>query len=215
MKPCIAILAHAGAANSVREFQPQWEKLGIPMIGFMPDGEAWPGSPVSKVVNIGISAHKGDDVFNRFLGICEWLLASDYDVFYIMEYDTLNMSDHLPSINGMAVNCAACFVTGLNAMNGQLLAFSPWVMTRPMLAALIEALKIQLKKRSCEEWVGGLLDRWIGVALTVEKVPVQNIEDALGWPAVTSDPHLYIRLKKPLVVHGWKRKEEFKDVWPQ
>lgn len=215
MNACIAILAHEKAAPTIADFQPRWETLGLPIIAFVPEGDKWPGAPVSRVVSHGQSAHKGLPVYERFIHCCETLLGTDFDYFMIMEYDTVNLSSKAPEFNAGAVNFATMWAFGAGAQAGQMLALSPWVMTRPILAAFIEALKMQLRKPERVEWVDGLLDRWIAVAVMTSLMPWEALRNCVPWCDDRWDMMTWIEKEKAGMVHGFKSKEKFQHLWPK
>lgn len=214
MNGCIVILAHEKAAPTIADFQPQWMRLKLPLLAFLPQGDNWPGAPVSRVIHYGKSAHRGLLVYERFMHCIETLLKTDYDFLVIMEYDTVNIADRLPEINAMAVNAGLLQAFGAGAEPGQILALSPWIMTRPMAAALLEALRMQLKKRDCEEWVDGFLDRWIGVTLIKEHLPYHGLKECFPWCDDRWDMMKLITENNSVIVHGFKKKESFKHLWP-
>jgi len=214
MNGCLAILAHEKAAPTIADFYPQWRKLGIPMIAFLPVGDSWPGGPVNRVVNYGVSAHRGLPVYDRFMQCLQTMLETEYDWFAIMEYDTVNLAERIPDINVMAVNCGLLQAWGAGAEPGQILALSPWIMTRPMAAALLEALKMQLRRPDCVKWVDGLLDRWIGVAILKASLPYAGLKECFPWCDDRWDMMKLLEENNAIIVHGWKTKESFKHLWP-
>lgn len=210
MKACLAILAHAAAAPTIRDFQPRWTRLGFPVLAFLPEGEAWPGAPVEAVIHQGTSQHAGAAACARFLACCRTLLRSAYDVFVIMEYDTVNLTDELPAIGSGAVNCGLMKTSGGDTPPDAILAFSPWIVTRPLLAALIECLQMEDAAPQFPQWVRGLLDRWIGTAIH-HRLALQRLPQCVAWPptdlaAAGAAP--------PTFVHGWKSRAQFGDLWP-
>jgi hypothetical protein len=215
MNGCLAILAHEKAAPTIADFYPQWRKLGLPMIAFLPVGDSWPGGPVNRVVNYGVSAHRGLPVYDRFMQCLQTMLQTDYEWFALMEYDTANLTDTLPGINVMCVNAGLMQAFGAGAEDGQILALSPWIMTRPMAAALLEAMRTQLRKNDCAQWVDGLLDRFIGVAILKENVPYAGLEQCWPWCEDRWDMMKLIADKNATIIHGWKSKESFKHLWPK
>jgi hypothetical protein len=74
---------------------------------------------------------------------------------------------------------------------------------------------MQRRRPMHEEWVGGLLDRWIGVAITFGLVPVQNLPDCLPWTAPEWDVPKLVTHHRINIVHGFKRAADFKHLWPQ
>ena len=213
---CLAIIAHEKAAPTIADFQPQWQKLNLPIIAFLPEGDRWPGAPVNRVVHHGINAHRGLPVYERFMHCCRTLLTeTGFDTFCVMEYDTVNLADELPDIDAAAVNCGLAETWGDGAPPGQVLAFSPWIASRPMMAALLEALNMQLKKPAHAKWVAGLLDRWIGTALQAAGVPAVGIGECMPWCDDSWDMMKLFAEKKTTLAHGWKSKEKFQHLWPK
>ncbi len=216
MNACLAIMAHEGAQQTVCDFYPQWEKLGIPIHLYVPNGHNLKGH---NAIQNGPDARTGNNVVWRFMQICKDLLETDSSDLYILaEYDTLNLTDQLPDIVISAVNCGHVQLAqkdndATNILNGQQCALSPWIVSRPMLAALVEALKMGMAA-GFSPYREGLLDRMIADACNRFGVPMRNIEKLLPYPWIENPQKRIVALGKTWV-HGWKTKEEFKELWPQ
>lgn len=218
MKPLLTILAHTGAASTIRDYLPQWQKLDVdlafayPFISVIAD--EIPNS--ATVLKIGVDAHKGESCMRRFLETLRYLYGMDRNVHIIAEYDTVNLTERLPEGNPRQINCGAVFQlrsAKTNDLLPQFCCMSPWMVTRPMMAALICCVEDALKI-SPPDWVLGLLDRWIGFAVFRLAAPVGGMPNVCAYPWLP-DIHFAIRERSIDWVHGWKSKEDFKHLWPQ
>ncbi len=215
MNICLAIMGHEGARATIAEFQPRWNKLGLPILAFVPATDQWPGEPVDHVYQEGENAHGGEPVYRRFLGMCQRLLETEHDRFVIMEYDTVNLSDQLPEFGGREIVGGFMKTFGPEVPGGSYyISLSPWMMSRPMLAALVEAMRMQLRRPQHVSWVGGLLDRWLAVAMLEVDLPLMTDARALPFPFPHLKPLEWIEQHKPVFVHGYKRAADFKHLWP-
>ena len=220
MSICIAVLAHEGAKETIAEFQPQWERLGLPIHVFLPEGDKWPGTPVDAVYNQGTSAHRGQETYDRFIRMAETLLKTDYEMFVMMEYDTVNLVDDLPDFNRYKANCAFLETNGEDVArclkrNHFYIALSPWIWSRSTIEALLPFMKIPITEPQEVEWIDGLLDRWIAmVVLNQRAVKAGNITRSYSWPVNDPIAHEKIKHFGMIWVHGWKRKSDFLDLWP-
>lgn len=218
MTGAIAVMAHAGAKPTIDAFLPQWKKLGPPIFAFLPSGDKWPSAPINGVVVGGESARTGNPVFLRFLDMCKRLLTAHFDAYFIMEYDTVNLTNKLPRFNPSVVNSGLVALVGMEGHSQPKCSMSPWVLTRAMLAALVEAMQMELRdpcNADLEQFHMGLLDRWIGVACMRAHLPQGHLPDVLPYPWDTKeDVHKRIADDGISWVHGWKTKENFRHLWP-
>lgn len=220
MKTCLAVLAHQGAGETIADFQPRWQKLGLPILAFLPEGDQWPGAPVAKVFNQGTSAHRGLAAYMRFMLMCEALLESEYDTYIIIEYDTVNLTDRLPSFAPSNLNCAFLRTFGeecekLLRCKNYVIALSPWIVSREVMRGWLDAMRIRFAKPIFTQWIDGLLDRWLAVVIMEGKILANNITQAYSWPCNDPQAHEKIEKHKWEWIHGWKRKSDFKHLWPE
>lgn len=221
MNTCLAVMAHMRAADTLRDFQPRWERLGLPIYGFVPEGETWPICGEVKVFAQGKSAHRGEEVYRRFIQTCEALLTeTDHDAFVIMEYDTVNLSDRLPKwepdrINSGILRTIHEYAPRELGLDGFYVAMSPWIARRDMLERWVETMKWHLGFSLCCEWIDGLLDRWLAVGLYLGQLPVACLLEVEPWPINRPNPHQNITARGFHWVHGWKSRKEFRELWPE
>jgi hypothetical protein len=212
MKTCLAVMAHESAGPTIADFQPRWEKLGLPILAFVPEGHAWPGVPVAAVHAQGESAHGGEPVFRRFLTMCETLLDTDFDRFLVMEYDTVNLGDTFPAHDPKAITAGFMKVTEHGCPGGNyLIALSPWIFTRPILSHFCGVMRHALRRPLFPEWMAGLLDRWLAVAMIENNLPLFQLSPALPFPFHWLNPLQYIADHPDCIVHGYKR---LADLYP-
>lgn len=212
VKTLLAILAHEGAADTVADFMPRWRRLGIPVWGFVPDGHALGG--FDRLICHGANGRVGASVFGRFLHCCDALLTdSDADVFIIAEYDTVNILDNLTPYKRGVVTCPGVVIPAEGRKTAKCL-LSPWTMDCQTLGRLCAAMRSVLAETN--EWNGtdGLLDRWLGFVCAQHSIPCLNACNALGYPW-HDGVHERIRRLNYAWVHGWKRKEDFGELWPR
>ncbi len=210
-------MAHDGAAETILDFQPQWEKLGFDILAFIPKDQEWPGAPVKAVFKQGASAHNGEPVFRRFLSLCETLAESDYERFAIFEYDTVNLTDQLPVTDPSNLAGGLMLTFGPDVPNhgNFFISLSPWILHRRVLSHLIHAMSLALACKSPhEEWIDGLLDRWLAVLFMEYDVPCETIQKAMPFPFAHLAPLRFIEKEKTAVVHGFKRRQDFGHLWP-
>lgn len=215
MNACLAIIAHEGARETIELFQPKWKTLGIPIYGFVPLGQSWPGDPVQCFVQ-GENARTGTDVYGRFISACKsLLLTTDHDLFVIAEYDTVNLTPYLPAIDFGCVNTFIVSMVDWHEPDAVTPMLSPWIVTRPMLAAMLEACRMFRREYpQGEGFIKGLLDRWIGAALIAASVPTDHCYDMLSYPW-REDYREHIAKYKCTWIHGWKTKQQFGDLWTE
>lgn len=212
VKTILAILAHEGAKETVEDFMPRWMRLGILVWGFVPSGETLEG--FDRLVSNGVNSRVGTGVFNRFLGCCEVLLSeSDADAFIIAECDTVNILDNLTPYKRGFITCPGVLIPNESGGSAKCL-LSPWTMDRETLAKLVAAMESTLAVG--DDWFGtsGLLDRWLGAVCDRHGIPCLNACNALGYPWHDGS-HEKIRRMNYAWVHGWKRKEDFGELWPR
>ena len=216
MNTCLAVMAHNGVEKTLADFQPRWQTLGKPILGFVPEGHDWPGSPVTQVYRIGKSAHSGNATFQRFIATAEKLLETDYDSFVLMEYDTVNLVDRMPyGLDWNKLNCGVMPTYELGCPGGNfIIALSPWIISRRLLPSFLSALRRQLVEPIHGEWINGLLDRFISVAVVASDLPVQNIVELMPFPFPHLDPLKAIVERSFTWAHGYKRASDFKHLWP-
>jgi hypothetical protein len=212
----LAILAHEAARPTIADFFPRWQKLGLPMLGFVPDGHRWPGPCIETVFAQGKSSHDGPDVIDRFILALETLHDTEYDRFVLMEYDTVNLVDRLPKIDWSLLSAGImnAFHDGCPG-DSYYIALSPWIFTRETLRPFLAGCLRQRKHPSYQSWVKGLLDRFVAVVITEEKIPASSIPELMPFPFEALKPLEAIPLNNMTWVHGWKRKEQFKHLWPR
>lgn len=218
MTTCLAVIAHDKAGPTIADFGPQWEKLGVPILGFMPKGQQWPGEHAHKVYHYGVSAHRGIAVFDRFLNVCETLMRTDCGRFVVIEYDTLNRNNDLPNFEaGICASWSVTYGPLVQRATGHEkygLAFSPWCIERASMPGFIDAMKWRLANPFAGEWVTGLLDRWIATVVIGARLPYHHLVESCGWTHNNAGIYEAIAKHNLTWVHGWKTKEEFKDLWP-
>lgn len=211
---CIGIIAHERAAQTIADFQPRWERLKIPLYGFVPEGDQWPGKPLLRIFQQGESIHRGDAALRRFVLACETMMTLEYDAYCLMEYDTVNLNDAFPAWDPFSVCAGYMAVHDDRPPVDYMVAFSPWIVTRPMMAALLEAMRIRLKHPVRPNWVSGLVDRWLATVIIEGFLPAGAIKGLCPWPHNRNNPHAEIKTAGWTWVHGWKTKEDFGDLWP-
>jgi len=215
MNTCLAIMAHAGARDTLHDFHPQWIKLGLPIIGFVPQDEDWTGPAIDRVVRQGVGGHDGEVTYRRFLGMCQWLYQSDFDRYFIFEYDTVNLTDRAPESSPCFITGAFMACMGSHLPYGRVVAsYSPWIIHRPVMARFVEAMEKKLDNPRWLEWEEGLLDRWLGMVIVDYSLRFQDITAALAYPFAHLKPLEAIRSGDRNIVHGYKRAADFKDTWP-
>ncbi len=210
-------MAHEGASETILDFQPEWEKLGLDILAFIPEDHEWPGAPVKAVLKQGASARSGELVFRRFLLLCQTLAESSYDRFAIFEYDTLNLTNQLPGTHPLKLAAGFMITHGPDVPNNGkfFISLSPWILERCVLSRLIHAMCSALACKSpYERWIAGLLDRWLAVLFVEYDVPYEHIIKSLPFPFSHLDPLRFIENEKPAIVHGFKRKQDFGHLWP-
>jgi hypothetical protein len=215
MDACLAIIAHEGARDTVADFMPQWVKIGLPMVGFVPAGQAWPGESNGITVHaMGPGGHNAP-LLDRFQRVCRTLLReTDFDAFTIFEYDTVNLRE-LPAVDMGRISSAMMETYGPDVPMGHYyISLSPWIMSRPMLAAMVESMHWLTRKPKHDSWHTNLLDRWLGVAMVETCLPIANIPTAMPFPFERLKPLEWMHQRKCTIAHGFKRKLDFKDLWP-
>jgi len=204
MKTKLAILAHDKAEETVKEFRQYWEKVPAELEIFVPFGD-------TSGTTAGPSAYKGKDSLLRFIMTCEVLLQQDYDLFIIAEYDCLPLYPIIPHYDPQTVTSAGVFLAKPSGevMYEQLCCLPPWIVTKPMLAALIETCRLQMNLPLPDWTLDGLLDRLIGAAILTGKLPFSASDDCLSHADNFKEPHKYIAATGKSWIHGWKRLSDF------
>lgn len=209
MKTKLSILSHEGAQDTVDEFLPYWKAVTDDVEIFVPVGH-FGGT------QCGPNAYKGEASLNRFIATCRHLLVnSDAELHIIAEYDVLPLKPEIPEIILWAVNCGAVKLQDEQTreiLTGQLCALPPWIVTRPMLAALIVACEIQAAKPLPDWTLGGLLDRLVGAAIYNGGLIANNLKELIWYVGCFSEPHKYIAASGKTWIHGWKRLSDFKTI---
>lgn len=213
MKPILAILAHQSAQPSVDDFMPRWKALNVPLVCYVPDGDSIEGD-FDDVCRLGTSAHSGAEVYKRFLWTVEDLLRGEHDWFIIAEYDTVPLRAEPPQMVDGNINCYAVMDTPHNRIVGemQLCMLSPWVMDRQTAEWFVSAAKTEINKEPDPPRFYGLLDRWIGHVCRTHEIPACCTSELFGYP-IHPGAHEKIRRMNYNWIHGWKRKEQFEDLW--
>jgi len=216
---CLAILAHEKAAPTIADFEPQWRKLNMDMRVFLPEGDKWTGGEVQHVYNYGESAHRGIPAYKRFCRVLESLLCTSHKEFVIAEYDTVKLTTAQPLVTPGHFSASFCatFGTDVERIVGRsvyFIALSPWCLDRKTAFSLLFAMQARLDSTLYEEWVAGYLDRWIASVALEAGIPCAKLTNALGWPHDIADIHAKIRAVGATWIHGWKSKQDFKDLWP-
>ncbi len=212
MKPILAILAHESAQPTIDDFLPKWNQLDARIICYVPVGHLVTG--FDEVRHIGESAHAGNKVFRRFIDTLKDLLTTDADNFVVIEYDTVNRHPLLPKATpGKLVSYLVtlhrhCETSGPM----QLCSLSPWVMDRTTMEIFIATAERILPDDPDGADISGLLDRWIGNVIERGPIPAIRGGDMLGYPY---HPGIHDRITRMGYnwIHGWKRKEDFGDLW--
>jgi hypothetical protein len=204
MKTKLAILAHDKASETVKEFLPYWEKLPVELEIFVPYGD-------KSGAAIGPSAYKGKDSLLRFALTGEALLQQDYELYIIAEYDCLPLHPIIPQHDPQTVTSAGVFLAKPDGevLYEQLCCLPPWIVTKPMLAALIQACQMQMDLPLPEWTLEGLLDRLIGAAILTGKLPFSASNECLSHADNFAEPHKMIAATGKTWVHGWKRLSDF------
>lgn len=212
MRTTLAIMAHGGAQSTVDEFLPKWEACNPTLlICSLPEGEHVDGFTLC--YNAGKSAYSGYEVFRRFILTLECCLETVSDIIVISEYDTVPLKPALPKCNPGCVTSYFVLAEGPIIGRGlQLCALSPWVMDRPAAELLLAACKQAIIDDPDYPAGKGLLDRWLGHVIHTHNVPRMMGMDMLGYPW-HDGAHDRIKWMGFNWIHGWKRKEEFKDLW--
>lgn len=208
----IAVLAHAGASESVREFLHQWEACHCPVIGCYPQGEQF-GSPFKVTLAVGESARTGNKVFARWLDTLDALLTQPFGRFIIVEYDCVPIRPMLPKWRDGKLT--ATLERDYNSFgiegNFQMAAYCPWILDRNTARILINANRPFLEQDGDGPEVGGLLDRWIVAAALRAKVPLECFLDCCPFAPHKSIDE--IEANGWNWIHGFKRKAEFGRLW--
>lgn len=204
----LVILAHAGASATILEFEPYWRRLRLPLIAALPAGDDWPGDPPDQVWSFGESARLGPACVRRFAQVCRACAAAGFDRYVLMEYDTLNLDEHLPEFRHGCISCAGAVDKSVEPVRPCL---SPWMASRPLLHQLAAALDYTLSHPlppPLDRWVEGYLDRWIGAAIWQAGLPLHILHDTLPWPWPHFQPAAEIACGRARWVHGYKRLSE-------
>jgi hypothetical protein len=209
MKTKLSILSHESAQATVDEFLPYWRAVTDDVTIFVPVGH-FGGTPC------GPNAYKGAGALQRFIATCRHLLMeSDAELHIIAEYDVLPLKPEIPAILSWAINCGAVMLQDTQTreiLPGQLCALPPWIVTRPMLAALIEACEMQAAKPLPDWTLGGLLDRLIGAAIYNGGLIPNNLKEVLSHTSSYPEPHKYLVASGKTWIHGWKRLADFHPI---
>ena len=211
MKHCLAIIAHAGAHETLAEFWPAWKKLRVPIVAFLPEGDEWPiAEQPDHLLHFGKSAHRGPDAFARLLHAFAALEPLGYEVATVIEPDCLPMRDELPDYNAGKLTGWTCKITG-GAESWELCILPPWIATTATLSLIASrcASSAKLSHPDC----GDLTDRWLLKACLENESPIAQSVDTFGYCWLENWQNT-VRLAQPRWCHGWKRKSDYGDLWP-
>jgi len=216
LKPCLAILAHAGASATLADFQPRWERLGLPLLAFVPYADTWPGRPVHQVYHQGASVHAGAGAIARFTLAVETLVnLTHFDRYLLMEYDTVNLADTLPALDWSVFNGGFMHCHGPETpAHHYQVSFSPWAFTRSVGQLLLAAIARERARPSHPTWTAGLVDRWLAAVCLERGLPFKTMPDTLGYPFPECQPLAYIAAQQINFVHGYKSAAAFQELWP-
>lgn len=212
MKPVLAILAHESAQPTIDDFLPRWKQVDARLICYTPIGHNVIGFDETRT--LGESAHSGYQVFSRFVETLKDLLTLDREWFVVAEYDTVNLRPDLPRMIAGRLTSHLVMAPPHDCASGQmqLCSLSPWIMDRKTMALFVfESERLLVDDPNCHR-ASGLLDRWIGTVIQKGEIPAQGGTDLLGYPWHPG-AHRRIRSMGYNWVHGWKRKEDFLDLW--
>lgn len=205
----LAILSHESAQPTVDEFMPYWLAITEDVEVFVPEGHKG-GTP------IGPNAYKGKECLRRFAMTCDYLVEyTDADLVILAEYDVLPLVPVLPKICTGRVSCPAVALLDHETnqpLHSQICALPPWIATRPMLAALSTACKIQAAKPIPDWTLGGLLDRIVGAAMINAGMLINHLDECLPHCHTQPDAHKHCAATGKTWVHGWKSLDEIKPL---
>lgn len=205
---CLAVLAHTKAQATVTDFLPQWKKLGLPIYALLPEGDAIEGD-FTAVIHAGVSAYSGRPIFERWTASLEALLKLPFDVFHIIEYDTVNLTPAVLPFDPGKLNAYCCKDGDAYCL------LSPWIMDRATLTEFHDACLAELRSGDpVPDHVMGLLDRWLGHVCRRQKIQCAIVTRTLSY---TGHADWFADVGKDRVewVHGRKHKADFGDLWPQ
>jgi hypothetical protein len=207
----VAIIAHAKAQQSIDDFRPKWEALPARLIFSIPEGEYLQG--VGITVHLGMNAYSGLEVFRRFTLTLEAALRTAAETIVIAEYDTVPLRPVLPYVEPGYVSSFFTLAPALSdSSKVQVCALSPWSMDHRTGDRLLDACKESLETDPDHPEGNGLLDRWLGTLILRHQIPSIVGPDLLGYPW-HEGVNDRIRHMGYNWIHGWKRKEEFGDLW--
>jgi hypothetical protein len=148
--------------------------------------------------------------------MCETLLETDYEKFVIFEYDTVNLADTLPPTDHGKIASGIMETSGPDIPGGYFfISLPPWIMCRPLMELLVKAMHSTIHHKQPEDaWISGLLDRWLAVLFIKHEIPIENIVESMPFPFPHLAPLQMIAQSRSLV-HGYKHKEDFKNLWPE
>lgn len=209
MSSCLAILAHAGAKDTINDFWPLWDELGVPIVAFMPHGESWPGdNQPDFVFNYGRSAHRGTDCFQRMVHCWDTLSRLPYDQFAVIEPDAVPLNPVMPfvfpgQLGGYMCTCEP----GM----WPYAALCPWTMDRATAGRLAQA-SVHFSRTHHEDCLD-LLDRWVCKAASNAGVSCSTLPRVHGFICIAG---LEEKIPPGSLdwVHGYKRKSHFRHLWP-
>lgn len=211
----LAIVAHAGARDTLADFWPAWKRLGVPIVVFLPEGEAWPIEPMPDYIfNYGKSAHKGPEAFKRLVHCFKTLAGlGGHCEFTIIEPDCLPLKDRLPVQYFGKLGGWVCRIN-----DGEHPHLFPWALLPPWTADTPTLHKLASR---AAEWANvshpdclDLSDRWLMKVASQAEIQTMMLPNVLGYAwfkgvlqKMREHPHLDW-------VHGFKRKAELEDLWP-
>lgn len=211
MKHAVAIMAHATAQSTVDDFLPRWRSLEADLYCSIPHGEEVHG--FQNNIWLGTSAYSGFHVFNRFLLTLDAMIQTGCKRITIAEYDTVNIAPKLPYILPDGITSYFVLAPGFAENEPvQLCALSPWSMERETAIRLSSICRELLAVDPDYPAGKGLLDRWIGKCVVLSEIPRVVGPDLLGYPWHVG-AHDRIKRMGLNWIHGWKKREEFGDLW--
>jgi hypothetical protein len=207
--PGLAVIAHAGARQTIVDFFPLWQGLGVPIYGFMPRGESWPAECEPKATfNYGKSAHKGPEAFERIIHVLTVMGLTEHDQIVLIEPDCVPLRNELPELFPGAICGWPC-----NVAEGEWpRAFlPPWTMARETARLFVE--KCSESAREHHPDCLDLTDRWIDKAAAGSGIPTRLSRNVLGYSWHCPIKRVLEALR-PAWVHGWKSRAEMEAAWP-
>jgi len=207
---CIAVIAHAGARQTIADFMPRWRWFDIPIVGLLPEGDDWPHEDKPDLLfHAGVSAHRGPDAFRRFHASLKILLErTDFNVFTILEPDCVPLKREMPKLYSDAFCGWICTVPEKDAFPYAILP--PYIVERHVLQLAVNRLCDHMNEShpDCQD----LTDRWLCKALNASKIPSAVTPNTYGW---ARHNHIGKTLKMLGIAwaHGFKNNEEMKKYY--